>query len=585
MKRKCCFLLTTALCIGLLSSAQKKQAGEQINTLESTAGKTTIGIGMIVDTPSQVSCQYALYSLLNSNPVSTQANERIYPVLTLKRGLTTYYIEGVYSNASIDLQLWQKNTFRKTIHINPKNVKDELPGELDLKEIYKEIARAMEGMPADESGKLKNTLAFESSDELVSKDAGSISTFIFASANNFIPPIDFKKDLYNLFSDGAIETEYNELKELKGKKFKFTSFEEYVEKSYPSLAAQFQTPKFMPGNNMEQAQSVLRLYKIRKSELFFFSSKFVDDKAKIACRKVIFPLWKRPATAITYYAAAKGFMQEDYTDAAIEAYYSALMMTDGLNTYPSVIYYLKSKIYSGLSEAQAKQGNAGSAVVAQQLSSLYSSLINAQATASRNQEFRKFSNEVSAYFAKIEQNAYAAKSEKRAAFWNTITSVVAMTASAINDGANGLSTLSPETQSLVNVASDNMNVVGDYKFNSLTSSAEAAAAFTSTYGDVIKQLQNVKNEVGVSKPVFSLDFVKRLGDKDLALEKKESFLAFGDQFPPIKEAVTKYFNASQDAEKSALLQEIFKSMATMELTLAVKEAMGEKPGLGALSIL
>jgi hypothetical protein len=585
-KQPLCLLWVILVGISLTTYAQRNQEGIQNNTIENTNGKITIGIGMIVDTPSQISCQYAFYSLLHANPIITGGSNPVYPILTLKRGLTSYYIEGIYSTSSINLKLWRKNNLVKSIHFTPKEIKDESPGKSDLREVYNQLTNAITGNYPDSKLSLKEIAAFESSDKLVSKDAGSISTFIYASSSNYIPNIDFKKDLYNLYNlytEGNLENEFNELKELKGKKFKFKTFEEYVDKTYPELSVLFQTPEFIPKNSLEQAQLVQRLYKLKSSDHFFFTSKYVDDKAKIACRKVVFPLWKRPGTIVTYYMAGENFLKEGYTDAAIEAYYSALLMSDASNTYPSVVYYLKSKIYNGLAEAQTKEGNTGSAAIAQSLSDLYKSLINANTIKERSREFKKLSSEVSSYFGKIEQNAYNARSQKRDAFWNTITSVVTMTASAANDGMNGLNTLSPETQALLDVASDNMDVESSYKINSLTSSAEAAQAFTNTYGDVVKHLQNTKNEISPGKPILSTDFVKRLSDNDLSAEKKEDFVAFSNKVPAFREAIAGYFNASKEDEKKSILQDIFKRMATMELTISIKESMGEKPGFDILS--
>jgi hypothetical protein len=175
--------------------------------------------------------------------------------------------------------------------------------------------------------------------------------------------------------------------------------------------------------------------------------------------------------------------------------------------------------------------------------------------------------------------------EKRSALWNTLSSTLAVVASAANDGANGLETLSPQTQSLINTWSDDMTIGSDYKTNSLISSADAAQAFADTYGEIVKQLQLTKNERGVGVPVISIDFIKKLNDKDLALEKKEAFLAFSEKIPIIKDDVNKYLNSTDDTEKKALLQEILKKMATAELNLAVKESMGENPGMELLSKL
>src|SRR5258706_12600161 len=128
--------LAVAVLISINIHGQKKQSAEQYNTIENTRDKITIGIGMIVDTPSQVSSQYAFYSLLEANPILTADKNTVLPVLTLKRGLTSYFVEGIYSSASINLKLWQKGILLKTIQITPTEIIDEAPSENALKQEY-----------------------------------------------------------------------------------------------------------------------------------------------------------------------------------------------------------------------------------------------------------------------------------------------------------------------------------------------------------------------------------------------------------------------------------------------------------------
>ena len=340
----------------------------------------------------------------------------------------------------------------------------------------------------------------------------------------------------------------------------------------------------METNPLEAAASVLQLYKIKQADNFFFTSKFVDDRAKIAARKVAFPTWKRPGTAITYYQAAMDFGTAGYDDAALESYYSALIMTEGLNAYPMLVYSLREHIYDGLAQLQTKLGNPGSALLFTQMSELYKELFNSSTLKDRNKAFEKMSNEVTNYFGKIEETAMNARQKKRSALFNAIGGIAMASASAVNDGANGLTELSSQTQQLTTAAADNANVVGDFKTNSLAASREAAQAFNDIYGDVVKQLQANKSEVGTERPVITTDFIKRLGDKELSAEKKDAFIAFAGKITLVQDDVKKYYEAATDDERSSLLKGIFKKLATAEMSIFIKESMGENPGKQFLTV-
>ncbi|MDN3548947.1 hypothetical protein [Mucilaginibacter aquaedulcis] len=577
-------LLVTVFFLSLAVYAQKKKEKEVYNTIDNLKGELTIGLGMVLDTPSQLSYQYSFYDLLSYNPIISANGAKMYPVLTLRRGLTSYYVEGIYSKNAVDLKVWQKNTLLKTVRISPKDAAGDRPGEKDLLEVYKQLTFAITGTSHSDNVKLKKTDSFEPMDNLVNKDIGNIGTFIYSSAINYIPEIDFKTDIYMMYTGPSAQTEYSELKELKGSKFKFKDISEYIEKNHPELPLLFQTPKFFPQKSLDQAQIVQRLYGVNHSNHFFFDSKFVDDKAKIACRKIAFPMWKRSGTILTYFQAGQNFLDAGYPDAAVESFHSALAMCDAANISPKLIYYLKSRIYDGIAKAQSNLGYSSSMNYAIYMKDFTDNLSKANIIIERDDAFKKLSTEVSTYFVKIENTAYTARSQKRAAFWNTLTSVVMATASAANDGLNGASTLSPETQSLLNVAGDNAAIVSDFKMNSLSSSSEATLAFNNIYGTVIRQMQENKGESAVAAPVFAIDFVKKLGDNDLAKEKKDAFLAYAEHVPIIKESLTKYFAASGQ-EQQALIRDIFKKLAGIEFSLSVKESIGENPDLASISRL
>lgn len=625
--KKYCYLILSGLLVSLTSFCQQRGEKETYATIGNLNHRITLGMGMILDTPSNLSYQYALYSTLIENPVITVDNEKVVPVLTLRKGLCNYYIEGIYSKMVMELKVWKKNELLQTIRLTPASPQDEQPGRSDRTALLNKLASVLGASLQSQKSRSKGDERYRPLPYLTGNEVGGVESFIYSSAVNYIPEINFKTDLCKMYSVASLEASYNKQKAIVGSKLK--SLDEYLAKSRPDLVKLFQTPRFYPKTCLEQAQMVARLYNITHSDNFFFVTDLISENQKNACVLSAFPLWKRPGTMLGYYQAGMNFLTAGYPDAALEAFYSSLVTADNIAAPAALIVYLKGKIYDGISLAQTNLGNAASVNYAFYMKEFSRDLLDAPVLDVRGYTFNLLSNAMGQYFQNIENNAFSARSQSRAALLNTpsggsatsssanddrpspypntthltalrqnsssmssdkmvailntTSAVIPATSNARNDEPGSLNSITPHLTALTqhNHAAREQNA--DYIVNPRIVRLQKALVFCNAYSLVPEKMEPANANSLTQRPHFARDFVRSLGDTSLSQEKKEVFMAYASHFPSVKDAVVAYYQAVPTADRNVLLMNVYRKLADIELTLAGKDNMGEKSNLAELS--
>ncbi len=576
-------------------SKKEEIASETIND------PISLGIGFIIDSISNMSSQFNLYDLLVRN-VLVKKGKKVYPVLTLRRGICDYYITGSISSPQSQFVLWENGKLKSRFTISTafNFVYDDM-----LKSIYMKLDSAITGrtLPA-KSVKL-------SLPEIPVTDFAStqgVRYNLLLNAVNYTPPLDDYIAISKEYLKPTADIDTTTLSKLLSYSFtrlsirekrknsaylRYSSVLENYNRILPQfpLAAinkrkeripfyQFETGLKVKNVNPEPLRYLECLYPIYTSKTlkgFFFESSFVDEKAKNAAREAILPLYKRPGVPLTYLQAGKEFMKYDLYDAAIESYTAGLFVINSINAAASFKEFLKAALFTQLSAAYYANDQVASAIICSHLAGFHEKLYSGKYYVSDNQSMAEATSKLTEYFDKVETDAIEARKKKRAASLLGVLTTVTAVVSAVNDGYSGNSALSAQTQSYVNSAVDNIGKGAEIKDASRSATEKAAEVFKKSFGEMMDQLHNDNNTINTSKPIFAVDFIEILSDNGAIEQITSEMPGFLTAVPTLRPLVTRYFSQISAGNKEpALLKEIYLTLGKLELALFSIEATGKK---------
>lgn len=561
-----------------------------------------IGIGYFTDTPSNISYQYTIYDLLTSQPMFKSDGTRLMPMLTLRRGLTEYYINGYMSPSSIFCNVWHKGKLETTIKIYGQNGKTKT-----LESFYEQLNNTIaDGLSKKkrqkyyaapytsenfikkyQQKKSYEKLSISAPDKVGAKQysqpditVGTVRENLFSYAQNAIPPcLDenmitaYKYSMDGLNAEGLQYIASNDFQNLSMQE-KERYIHDYVsthsQRMLDDIFPTYKNASKIYENGITTAESVADIYGNTYLSGFLFTTDLVSQQLKTQAATAVLPLWKRPGTVITYMFAGDKFYQDSLPDVAIECYSSALLMVDALNVAPSFQHYLKSRIFEKIANTYQRNSQGASAYFAQKLSDLHKRAQYNSVIANDDVEYMSNVNKIAVFFDQVENDARNAKKERNRANANAIALGAVALTSSYADAKAGLSNPSATTQSYVQGSNDEMDKATRISNSSLSATNKAAAVYDQAFRDLINEIQKDNNNFSSTKPLFAIDYIKMLSNDNIAQEEKNEIMDVVQVSPAIYKLVNEYYQNKNDK----LLKDIYVGFAKMELSIYNKEALG-----------
>jgi tetratricopeptide (TPR) repeat protein len=562
------------------------------------ADHITLGIGYIIDTVSNISNQFYFYDLFTRNSL-TRDKKKIIPVLTLRKQLCDYYLTGTIG-AQSSFYLWQGGQVKETFSISTGGnfVYDEMVSKLFIK-----IAAAI----ADQEYTQRNVKL--SLPKLPVTDFASTKPIMFSlmlNAANYTPPLDDYVEISRVYLKPFVDIDTATLSKLLS--YSFTRLSEnqknkdpaYVRYSasldaYANILPQYpetpvtarneEIPLYWISGNLEQKNAgavtirylecLYPIYTSSKLKGFLFESPFVDASAKTAATNAVLPLYKRPGTVLTYLQCGKEFARMGDYDAAIESFSSGLLIVENLTAAGSFREYLKAALFRGLAAAYEANNQFASSLLSRSLADFHTKLYESNIFDASDQNMKENTQKLVDYFQKVQTDALAARSQKRAATWTGIFKSVAAAANAVTDAKAGLTTPSDQTNALTDNASASFSQAAAIKQASVDSSAVAAEAFNDNFSQMVSDLHTNNAVLSSERPLFAMDFLELLQDKeerDLISSDVSDFL---NLVPFLKPVVSQYLSpANQNSKSPVTLDDVYASFASMEIDITNAEADG-----------
>ena len=572
-----------------------------INDKSSINYRQTIGIGFYTDSVSNISNQFYLYDVLLNNPLHDKDKKTITPILTFRRGLCEYYLNGTKLPDYSTFFLWHERKLIGRYSI-PNGRQFSFYG--TFKKLYAMLDSTISGNPVNIKHINFKLSAVSALNFLSTK---GVQYNMLLNAPNWTPPLDdyieisqhYLKTQLNDDTAGlakVLTPEFMKLSIKKKRKNPFYSSHEYLltdfERILPpssksadehlrgrredplhKLVEKSRNGKMTRGT-ISYLETIYPSYTSTKLSGFFFESSMLDSKLKDAARDVILPLYKIPGTVLTYLQCGRDFNKNEDADAAIECFSSGLLLVNNLNATPSFKQYLKAALFNGLAASYRINNQFASSFICEHLSALHQKLELYHVYAADDTAMLHATQNVANYFQKMEADALDARSKKRAAIWNSILAVTTATVSAVNDGLNKSSTPSPQTQELLNHAVDLSGKATEIKFASLNATSKEAEIFNKSFHDMLTQMHEDANSMNGGKPLFAIDLIEILADKNAANALKPELTDFLTAIPAMRSFVNSYFSSNAAAPSFDYLKRIYISFATLELNLYATEATG-----------
>ena len=431
------------LCALILSCSH---AGGQANNKPSI----NIGIGYFTDSTSNLSDQYAIYKLLADNPLYKKDTTAIIPMLTMRRGLTEYYINGSMNARSIRCNLWHSGKLQTTIRLTATNKSEllsalynrinELIGDNLSGKERRDIAFATASRPIDRlSAKMSNRIPgnkvnVNGSEEANVTNADARYNMPLYSKNS-IPPLSYYGELVAAHvnsvgkldpgvKDYLLSSEFEGLSPKGKRRYIAHHIDRAVARDLYNMYPQ-PKKKNMPvayNDNIDMAGSVAAMYDTATLNAFLFTSKFIAQNLRDDAKKVALPLWKRQGTVVTYIQAGINFNKQHMPDVAIHCLSSALLMVDGLSVCPSMKHYFKSKILEEMAGAYQKNEQGASAYLCNNLAQLHHTLQYSEEMTNEDESYRLSVDKLTEFFTQVEADAKNAQGKSRTATWGAIFS-------------------------------------------------------------------------------------------------------------------------------------------------------------------
>lgn len=563
---------------------------------------TTIGIGYFTDTPSNISYQYSVYRVLADNPLFKKDTTEIIPMLTLRRGLTEYFINGYMSQKKVVCNIWHNGKLETTI----KEVIDTKDKKKLLAQFYDRLNNAIGDMLSKKErnryyahvhpatnvvrkyySKLNSLATRQGAVKMVDYilpdiTKGDVKYNMPLYAENTTPLSDKDQGLITAYAysiGGLGEEEQQYMLSDEFRKLSDNEQERYVAGKVRASAVKeakmfFPRHKAMTSvykNGILSAESVSDIYTSDNVSGFLFNSSLVDEKLRYNAKKLALPLWKRAGTAVTYLQAGNEFNQDNLPDVAIECYSSALLMVDALNVSPSFKHYLKSKTFEAMAIAYQKNKQGASAYICNKLSALHRHITYSNAMVKQDAEYKEGVDKVVTFFNEVEANAKKAKSERSKATWAAIGNAMSAVGSTMQDAQNGLKSPSAATQTYVQDATNSLIATSDISSASVNATGKAATVFEKAFGDLVKEIQADNNNFSSTKPLFATDFAKLMCNEDIVKEQQNEILEVAKSTPALYDIVNRYC----EGKDSKLLKSIYVNFAKLEINIYSKEASGQ----------
>lgn len=344
------------------------------------SGGTKIGIGVVIDSATNLSRSFALFEMLNDNPL-------VGPSDTLKATLTEYYpysydfgITGIFNSKNCAFKIYQRG--KKYKEITTKN---------DWLDIYQQIASVMKEFGYVPRAKFKTV------------SEGSIETLGSKGIKEYLPgTIVYETPLANLLD--SVKKQIN---------IKF------IYKTDP-----YKTTKEVYGN----------FSSYKNNDIFFFRNGNVPEDIKDGVRPLIYPRYNSLHPTLIY--LANGYnLKPINIEAALNCYYSAIASSNRLISSRFEKALLRDLAFNELaaiySSVQIKRKRIS------ELLSLAGSLNKVYAESSEGYDEKlNYLKEVRRV-GTLAVDAEEAAKKIRAANWNAAANVVGSTANAFQSASQG----------------------------------------------------------------------------------------------------------------------------------------------------
>jgi hypothetical protein len=636
------FVLFLILILNVKAFTQNNQASNSQIVSKDNQEINTIGIGFFVDTLSNIATQYYVYSLLNDNPIKINGvaltpkltlrkgiteyyingtldensvkcnvwhNKKLVRIISVKNdkwanilsefhnelSTTINHENGIENELasmksnSIDINNCKSIRYDLNYHYKTNFGLILFPG-VDIFYIcfggVKHMVKAGELISVShnmlfQANNVTPTLnnPYEIRKEFLFSTCGlDSSKFNYFFSDKFRDILKQKKYLWGytreMFGYGG-KTMSRKFRKYKRRDPEYLKF--YI--SYVNMQRAFSEKNI--SDPIKAAKSVFGTYKNNDIKAKLFARRFrkyVGEKMLSEARKIIYPLWKRPGTVLTFMQSGDDLFNSNNNDAAIECYMSALLMVDGLNVPARFKEYLKVSLFKRLSNTYKSNNEFASAYVCDNLSVLHNSLKYSNLLNSYDIQFKKLSDDLSQFFCTFEQKSVA----RTEVIGNQILSLeyaLGGLATAYSYGSN----LNASSSAAFNSYKQYMQGSADYLNESsqvdnaaVVSSGKIAQFYDSTFIKIVSQIQDGKSLLSATKPYFAMDFVQILMNGDLAAEQRNSIISFANSIPSLKPLIASYFGPNVTTEdKIKLVKTIYNTFAKLELTLFAIEASGK----------
>ncbi len=559
------------LFISLIASSVFAQQSS-VNPQQSMPRNVTIGIGLIKDSVSNLSLQYGIFDFLSHNQLTDKNGTKILPILTMKRGVTDYYINGKMTNKEFACNVWYTGKLIGKINIYPNKYTT-----------VKETNTQTQNNINSEGLKNSKDVYYESVNKKRSEELAYRSAHVNFGDENTISEKELQNQLFNQLELLILgnNSNYNP-------KRNFSFYTQlFPIKSYSAQSSDIADNIFgvqepldnykitKEKNSLDIAESVLPNFTSDKLNIFFFTSSYISSGMQDQANKFVFPLYRHSTPARLYYMCGKAAYYKKHYESAIECFYSGLfsiLFATELSTNKEII---KRNLLKNLDSAYTKNNQLASAYLCKGLAELHNSL-------SASKIFAQDDNTVSQNFYKIgemltevERKAKAARRDSRMATFQAVTAGLAAATSAVNDGLNGLSGQSLQTQSLANQMATFIGQSSDISMASYDATNAAANTFANAFSDVVADFKN--NNIETDKPILAYDFLTIIVNKQVAIEQKVAILNFTDNIPALKEKVRNYYTLLNNGSNISanVINDIYRTLSKIEQSAYIAENFGK----------
>ncbi len=330
-------------------------------TLSTISGKPYLGIGLIIDSATNLSRSFALFELFQHNLVTRDA-DTLYPVMIDYPFTAPYAITGIFNDKNVKLKIYK----------NGKKIK-EITALNNWKNIYSEVAKVVTD----------------------NKDF-NISSKFKTVGEGLVDNVDARKIKNCMPGSMELQIPYSKIVD---------TLRRYATIRYYQSAN--------PYTNNKELYGKYSAY--NENKLFFFRSGDIPYNLKDAAKPIVFPLYKSLIPCLTYLSSGKQLANENDYGASLNSYYSALVSANNILASPFERALVREITYREINHAHKllSSSRVHSASLFQLGSDLNKAYLNSDVAKTEREEYYNNIQKIEELCTKAEDKAKEIRGQKR----------------------------------------------------------------------------------------------------------------------------------------------------------------------------